>query len=231
METTKPIEFNLYNPDGDLRISKRNLPHWFQPGVSVYFTIRLLDSLPKSAICRIEDEVREWFRRQSLGRPQSSSAQKFQWSNRQRFYNSITPDVRKDVKNFVSKQVNIELDKCHGECWLKRTDLATIMADVLHFHNGERYELDSFVIMPNHAHILFQFLGENCFETIRPSWLRYSARLINKRLKRKGALWQPEPFDHLVRDADQFIAIQNYIAQNPSRARLRDGEYLYWCRS
>jgi putative transposase len=231
MVNTKQIEFNLYNPDGDVRISTRNLPHWFQPGVSVYLTLRFLDSLPSSAIRRIEDEIRDWLWRTDIARNKNSAIPRFRWHDRKKFYSSLNADIKKAVQNQVSKQVNIELDKCHGECWFRRTEVAKIMADVLHFHNGDRYDLDSFVIMPNHVHVLFQFRGEHCFETIKPSWLRYSARLINKFLGRRGPLWQPEPFDHLVRNADQFEAIQRYIEQNPQRANLRDSEYLYWCRS
>jgi hypothetical protein len=62
------------------------------------------------------------------------------------------------------------------------------------------------------------------------SWLRFTAREINKRLARHGAFWQSEPFDHLVRSAEQFVYLKGYIAHNPQKANLQKGEYLYWTR-
>lgn len=41
--------------------------------------------------------------------------------------------------------------------------------------------------------------------------------------------WQPESYDHLVRDAREFEKIQNYIEQNPVRAGLvREASEYRW---
>jgi hypothetical protein len=64
------------------------------------------------------------------------------------------------------------------------------------------------------------------------SWMRYSARLIHARNGGTGGLWQPEPFDHIVRSSEQFAYMQQYIASNPEKACLRRGEFIYWnCHS
>jgi hypothetical protein len=47
---------------------------------------------------------------------------------------------------------------------------------------------------------------------------------------RTGPFWQSEPFYHLVRSAEQFEYLQRYIAENPSKANLKPGEFLYWTR-
>jgi putative transposase len=230
MDPQETLQFNLFNPQNELHITERRLPHWFQPGASVFWTMRFLDSLPSEAIERIEAEVIECLWRNDPARRNAANPTTFSWSDYRNLCQTLQPEIRRKVQEKVSQQVNIELDKCHGECWFRRPELAQIMADVLLYHNSDRYDLDSFVIMPNHVHILFQFRDQNCFETIRPSWLRYSARLINQHLGRKGSLWQPEPFDHLVRNADEFEKYQRYIAANPTNAHLRTGEYFYWKR-
>lgn len=38
---------------------------------------------------------------------------------------------------------------------------AKIVADALRHFDGERYELASFVVMPNHVHVLFRPAGKN----------------------------------------------------------------------
>lgn len=231
MDQHETEQFHLFEPANDYQITKRFLPHWFQPGVTVFWTMRFMDSLPKSAIERIEAEVTEWLWQNDPARRKATNAIPFRWQDYRFFAQSMQPEIRNGVREKVSQQVNIELDKCHGECWFRQPEVAQIMAGVLHYFDADRYDLDSFVIMPNHVHILFQFRDENCFETIRPSWLRYSARLINKHLGRKGDLWQPEPFDRLVRNAEEFESYQRYIAENPIRANLSSDQYLYWHRT
>jgi menaquinone-specific isochorismate synthase len=38
---------------------------------------------------------------------------------------------------------------------------------------------------------------------------------------RSGAFWQPESYDHIVRDRNQLLAYREYIAGNPAKASLR----------
>src|SRR5690606_28274133 len=116
----------------------------------------------------------------------------------------------------------------HGECVLKRPTLATIVADTLKYFDGDRYDLDCLVVMPNHVQLLVQFRQGTTLGEQTKIWLRYSARLINDQLGRNGKFWQSEPFDHLIRSAEQFEYVRRYIAHNPAKANLRQGEFLYW---
>ncbi len=50
-------------------------------------------------------------------------------------------------------------------------------------------------------------------------------------IKEAGAFWQPEPFDHIIRSSEQFLYLEDYIADNPRKANLKEGEYLYSERS
>lgn len=58
--------------------------------------------------------------------------------------------------------------------------------------------------------------------------MRYTARQINLLIKEAGAFWQPEPFDDIIRSSEQFLYLEDYIADNPRKANLKEGEYLYW---
>ena len=59
--------------------------------------------------------------------------------------------------------------------------------------------------------------------------MRFTGRAINRLMSKTGEFWQSEPFDHIVRNEDQFRYLQNYILENPLKARLREGESLFWC--
>jgi len=122
------------------------------------------------------------------------------------------------------------LDRGYGECVLKRPELAAIVADSLRHGDGQCYTLGDFVIMPNHVHLLTCLLGgtdsqKQCF-----SWKKFTATRINRESGRRGRFWQEESFDHLVRTPEQFDYLRRYIADNPAKARLREGDYLYYRR-
>ena len=84
--------------------------------------------------------------------------------------------------------------------------------------------------MPNHVHLLAAFPTEEAMAQQFDSWLHYTAWQINKKLGQRGHFWQQEPFDHLVRNLDQYEYLRRYIADNPRKAKLKEGEYLYYRR-
>ena len=122
------------------------------------------------------------------------------------------------------------MDECHGRCILRQRELAEIVAEAIQHDNGVKFDLDRFVIMPNHVHALVQFRSGFDLSVVGHSWMRYTARQINNKINSSGAFWAPEPFDHIVRSAEQFVWTQDYISENPQKAKLRDGEYLLWIR-
>jgi hypothetical protein len=62
------------------------------------------------------------------------------------------------------------------------------------------------------------------------AWKHLSATGINASLGRRGALWQTESWDHLVRSPESFDRIRRYIATNPAEARLGPDEYTLYVR-
>ena len=99
----------------------------------------------------------------------------------------------------------------------------------LHFE-GQRYDLERFVIMPNHVHLLIQMRRGFTLRKQLTETMRYSGRRVNTFLKQDGVFWQSEPFDHVVRSEAQFEYLQRYISENPQKAGLSEGEYSLWIR-
>jgi hypothetical protein len=58
-----------------------------------------------------------------------------------------------------------------------------------------------------------------------------SAHKINKALNRKGQVWQPESFDHVLRCSENLDAKIQYLLENPIRrglvSHLRDYPWLW----
>ena len=86
----------------------------------------------------------------------------------------------------------------------------------------------SWVLMPNHVHVLFSLMGEARLEKEIGAWKSIASRRINARLARSGALWQEDYFDRMIRDAEHFARCVRYIRRNPVKAGLREGDFELW---
>ena len=209
--------FELFDRDGDLRITEGNLPHWYQPGVTYFVTFRTEDSLPK--------EVADlWYRRRDDWlRGHGISSKTPEWKA---LFLQLPNDAQAEFHRTFSREYLAHLDRGYGECVLRRPELALIVANSLRHFDRQRYHLGDCVVMPNHVHLLTCLLGDTDIEKQCYSWKKFSAREINRSLGRTGRFWQEESFDHLIRSADEFEWLRRYIIQNGSQAGLRDGEYL-----
>jgi putative transposase len=102
------------------------------------------------------------------------------------------------------------------------------LIETFHFSDRRLYALGDYVIMPNHAHVLVWFPESEISMKLQcRSWKRMSSLGINRLLGRSGHFWQGESYDHIVRSQAQFEHYRRYIAENPLKAKLREGEYTH----
>jgi putative transposase len=226
-----PVIFQPLDRSADIEITDRNLPHWFQVGAVLFVTFRLADSLPRQVILRMAEELREWLRVRSLPLSLAESVLGSVGFDLQPILDQLEQAQRSEFRKLTNQLIHHALDHCHGACLLKKQAVAEIVAASIRRFDGDKYDLDSFIIMPNHVHVLVQFRQENGLHTIGQSWMRYTARKINERLGRTGVLWQPEPFDHAIRSSEQFERFQRYIVDNPIKGKLAKGDFLFWKRT
>lgn len=212
------MAFELFDPRETVTITERRLPHWFQPGVACFITFRTADSMPREVLS-------EWLRARDvwLLRLGIDPADR-DWKNR---LHELPIAQRREFSRTHAEQYHAVLDKGYGECLLRRADLAEIVATSLRHFNGDRYDLGDFVIMPNHVHLLAAMRGSTTIDEQCKSWKKFTATKINAVLGRRGHFWQAEAFDHLIRTPEQFDYLCRYIADNPLKASLTEGEYLH----
>jgi putative transposase len=86
---------------------------------------------------------------------------------------------------------------------------------------NQDYEIDliSFVLMPNHLHLLLEQSESNLHDAMREVFSRY-ARRHNKKYERKGHLFGGRYRQAVCLDESYFIAVSLYIHLNPVRAGL-----------
>ena len=187
------------------------LPHVKREGARYFVTFRLADSLPKEAILKYQAERAE---RLQKFHAQQDAAKK---SGRK----TSQPESLDEIERDYFRKHESYLDKGAGECWLKRTEIADMVADSLRFFDGQRYRIDAWVVMSNHVHVVVWPMPNHSLSGIVQSWKRFTAREANKLLQRTGQmLWQPEAFDHWIRDDEEHTRCCRYVVNNPVKARL-----------
>jgi REP element-mobilizing transposase RayT len=216
------VAFRFFDRGDEILITERDaLPHWGQAGTVCFITWRTWDSMPRAIVEKWLAERRRWLERHGI------DPDAVDWRDR---LEALTPAQRKDFHRRLTIRWEDALDACHGACVLRRADLAQVVADSLRYFDGERYALSDFVVMPNHVHLLAAFPSAEAMLLQCESWKHYTGVQINQALGRQGRFWQTDGFDHLVRGPEHFEGLRRYIAANPSRAKLRSGEYLHYPR-
>ena len=138
-------------------------------------------------------------------------------------------------ENGYFRRWDIYLDKAEfGPRWLSQPEIADLVKEALHYRDGKVYDLHAFCIMSNHAHVVFEPSSKSDWQSdllhesecqpdlpkIMQSLKRHTARQANLMLGREGAFWQDESYDHVIRNAEEYVRIINYVLENPVKAGL-----------
>ena len=176
------------------------------------------------------DEIRKWLAAKNVAHPWSSEG-----LQRAVIERDLRPLKKEDLPSvfmykrtlphweldgstyFITFRVQKELSRP-----LESRVLASCVEEVLWLGHGERFVLDAYVIMPDHVHVLLRPMTGWTLARILQGIKGYSARQINAILGRKGAVWQKESFDHLIRHEEDWLDKLNYIHMNPVTAGLVD---------
>ncbi len=230
-------EFRPFNPDGEIRVYVRSLPHWRQPWATYFITFRQDDSIPQGVLAEWLDIRERWYRAHNLNT---------QWmqTNPSRFdsvYAAIPEGVRRAFERKQAHMLHEELDRCHGSCVLQHAEPRHELVKSMPFFHGQRLWLGDFVVMPNHVHALLIVFDDFELEDLLGSIKKWTSRHIGNWLKKQPAdirpngpahnklrFWQHESYDRIVRDIEELVRFRKYIADNPSKANLGREQYYYY---
>lgn len=178
------------------------LPHWTLAGAIYAVCFRLADSLPQSVVAawRREREALLAAARDREGRP--------------------TPSVQERLRELFSTRVEAFLDAGQGRCELRRPELAQGVIRALRHFDGRRHRLAAWCVMPNHVHVVVEPIGVHSLPALLKSWKGFSGKEANRLHGRTGDFWQPEYYDHLIRDEADFVHAVRYVLDNPAKAGL-----------
>lgn len=125
--------------------------------------------------------------------------------------------IEDDRKRRIALEQYLDLGR--GTCYLRRPEIAKIVEDSLLFRHGIAYDLRAWVVMPNHVHVLFS-VRDLPMKLVVKDWKGYTAKEVNKVLRRKGQLWQEGYWDTFMRNDQHEIRARRYIENNPPKAKL-----------
>lgn len=208
------MPFIPFNPVENVQRTRRALPHWFQEGRTYFVTFRLADSMPREKREQLEAQRNAWMYAQGL-----KSLDEIEF---------LSDEDRKEYHRIFTVKIHELLDAGYGSCTLRDPENAQIVSNALMFFDGQRCEMISFVVMPNHVHVLTCPIEPHSLSELLHSWKRFTSREIHKRTGESGTLWLDENFDHIVRTEHQLEHFRNYIRDNPKKARLPEGTFIHY---
>jgi len=177
------------------------LLHLKKEGVAYFVTFRLADSLPAREVARLKLE------RQAILEQSRAAKAPLTWHEEQQ------------LLAWYCDKVELLLDAGHGACWLRKPDVAGLVADALRFFDGQRYKLRAWVVMPNHVHAVVWPMPGHPLSEILHSWKSFTAKQANRMIKPvKRTFWQKESFDHWIRDETEQARLIAYVENNPFKA-------------
>jgi REP element-mobilizing transposase RayT len=181
--------------------ARGSLPHLKREGGAYFVTFRLAGTLPQAVLARLKAE-RENILQQALAAKRP-----------------LTWQEQEELFRWYSLRVDKYLDAGHGDCWLKPPEIAGLVAGAIQFHQGIRFELLAWCIMPNHVHAVLRPLAGWTLSQILKGWKGFTGRQANEKLNRTGRpFWQKESFDHLIRDENDRHRCCHYTVMNPVSA-------------
>ncbi len=198
------------DPSEEIDVRFRRLPHWSQAGTLAFVTWRTADSMPKDALLKFRRERFAILRRADVD-PESD------WQSALRTRSKKQLD---GIQRKLFEAWDKNLDHAFGACVLDQAEILLEMRRSLKYFDNDRYLLTDFVIMPNHIHLIAAFDSEDRMLTQGTSWKRFTGRAINQKLGLSGEFWQPDQFDHLIRNEDQLMYYRSYIRDNARKAGL-----------
>ena len=213
-------------------ITRRHLPHWYVPGAAHFVTFRLWGSLPRAFIEQMKH-------RRRLLLTQRPTEARCASGHRERVHRQL----------FTAYEE--QLDAGGNVRHLNDPRVAALVRESLYHLHGRKYDLLAYSIMPNHVHVVILpyelpcpvddseltdgQIGEK-LDRITPladimhSLKSFTAHKANQVLRRHGAFWQHESYDHWVRDDDELERVVEYTNANAVNAGLASRPHDHvWC--
>ncbi|MGJ8635142.1 MAG: (E)-4-hydroxy-3-methylbut-2-enyl-diphosphate synthase, partial [Luteolibacter sp.] len=154
------------------RNDSTNLPHWRIPGATYAVSFRLKDSIPQSAITSYREKKEILLKK--LQHHESTTSSR-----------SHLPEllaIRSEINALHRQVIDTAENATFGYCHLGKPEIANLVQSALRHFDGERYDLNTWSVMPNHVHAILKPTPDHPLESILYSWKSFTSKEANKLL-------------------------------------------------
>src|SRR5262249_53508688 len=116
---------------------RRKLPHWYVPGAAHFVTYRIAGTIPAAVLQELRHQAE---RKLKNGSPAGTSDSAYKLRIHKQFFAAYDRYL----------DITCRID------WLARPAVANVIRENLYHHNGGKYQLLAYCVMPNHVHVLVQ---------------------------------------------------------------------------
>lgn len=120
---------------------------------------------------------------------------------------------------------NIIVGATNGRrCNVELTDIGKIVENSIHGieKNYKNVFVDSYIIMPDHIHLIVQLGNSDSRPMVDPTVSRIIQQFKGHITKQIGRpIWQKSFYDHIIRDDEDYYIKLRYIEENPVRWCLK----------
>ncbi len=190
-----------------------HLPHWQVENGRYFVTIHLYGAVPQIAHQRIHE----------------LSAQ-FRIAERDGNY--LESDQYLKLTRLIFLEMERWLDRTPAVSHFQHSVLCEMVIEAIeHRQRAKIWDIFSFVIMPSHIHLFFEFNNELSLKAELEEFKRWTGhQAVKVQTKLSGnRFWQLEWFDHWSRSDEEDDKIVRYIQNNPVKAGLASciGQYPF----
>ena len=227
---------------------KRNLPHYQPEGYTFFVTFRLAGSLPIAVIKKLKEDKEKELKKIACMTSQKQKAIKY-YEYQSKYFGRFDGLLDKSESSPMWLQeegvAEIVKEAIHFRDGKEYELVAyTIMPNHVHLVfrpivgdiNVTLQNVNRDLSRENNNNLTDQIGGDINVTLQKSNYLvtdilrklkGSTARDCNKLLKRTGAFWHHESYDHVVRNIEELRRIVNYVLLNPVKAGLVD-DYEKW---
>lgn len=98
-------------------------------------------------------------------------------------------------KRTLARLIEEEMNRWHGDCWLRDDEVARTVVAALQAGHGRKYTLRAWCLLPNHVQVVFSVAeGVDAGAVVR-EWSNYTTRQVNILVGREGEVfWEKMPY-------------------------------------
>ena len=149
----------------------------------------------------------------------------YNYSNAGLYYITIcTYKKEKNLCNINEKICDVNFDEIDFDKYIEYTGIGELCVNAIKniSENYKNIEVDSYVIMPNHIHMILCIEDGNkdSISKIVSYFKSFVSRNYNRMINDKIEIWQKSFYDHVIRNEEDYKRILEYVVYNPLKWKV-----------